>query len=138
MLVHRGGATMSTVFRRRAAVAVAAAALAVALATGEGRSRQPQGAGKAQGPKTFLLTNKAKDIRVISDREESVVDFFRRSHIVVGGFVEDMKALLEAKEPLKEVFLNYTSFNDDRKKELLFGAFLEVAPPAEPVAKLIR
>src|SRR5262249_45380219 len=43
----------------------------------------------------------------------------------------------EAKEPLAKFFINYASYYDDPQKALLFGASLDIAPLAEPVAKLL-
>ncbi|MFO0969417.1 MAG: hypothetical protein U0793_27995 [Gemmataceae bacterium] len=85
------------------------------------------------------LTNPAKDIAVLSDRDESIPAFFRRRHIITGGIVDtEYKKLVAAKEPLDKFFVNYTSHNDDKEGEARFGDFLKIAPVAPAVAKLIE
>ncbi len=90
-------------------------------------------------PEEQVLVNKAKDIHVLSDRPEPIRDYFQRNHLVVGGMLpEEMTKLLAAKAPLENVFVSYTSFNDDPGKTALFGTALKLAPPSPTVAKLLR
>jgi hypothetical protein len=70
---------------------------------------------------------------------ESLPAFFQRQPILVGGLLgTELQACLEAKKPREKMFINYASFNDDRSKESLFGAFITLAPVSEPVAKLLK
>jgi hypothetical protein len=90
-------------------------------------------------PAEFTLVNKAKDIRVISDRDESILDYFRRNRILVGTVLpEGLKKVLEARKPLKKFFLSYASQNDDPAKASTFGASPDVAPPSAAVVKLLE
>jgi hypothetical protein len=113
---------------RRLLPVLAAIAVAALVAAGEGRSEQPR---------SFTLVNKGKDIHVVSDRDEDIVKFFQRHHVVVGSIVEDADRFTEAKEPLKMVFVSYTSYNDDPAKHALFGAYLTLAPLSPEIAKLV-
>jgi hypothetical protein len=93
---------------------------------------------KKEKPAEVTLVNKAKDIHVISDRDEPILDYFRRQHIVVGTVLpEGLKKIRDAKDPLTKFFISYASQNDDRDKASTFGATIEIAPPREPVLKLL-
>jgi hypothetical protein len=48
---------------------------------------------QSKKPAEFALVNKAKDIFVVSGRDEPILDYFRRNHILVGGVLH--KALGE-------------------------------------------
>lgn len=99
-------------------------------ADGDGRSKEQ--------PSAHEVVNKAKDIRVFSDREEATVDFFRRQRVVVGAQLgEEVAKLLAAKEKQRQVFVSYASFNDDPDKAALFGASLDVLPPSPAVVSLL-
>jgi hypothetical protein len=94
---------------------------------------------KKEKPAAFTVQNKAKDLRVVSDRDEPILDFFRRNRILVGVVLpEGLKKVLEAREPLTKFFVSYASQNDDPAKASTFGATLEIAPPTEAVAKLLN
>jgi hypothetical protein len=94
---------------------------------------------KKEKPAEFALVNKAKDIRLISDRDEPILDCFTRNRILVGGVLpEELTKVLEAKEPLPKFFVNYASQNDDAAKASTFGAYIEIAPPSAAVAKLLK
>lgn len=86
--------------------------------------------------KTTTITDKAKQIHVVTDRKETIKDFFQRQRIVVGTVLGADK-VLRAKETLKMQFISYSSFNDDAKKMSLFGAYLEIALPSKAVRDLI-
>src|SRR4051794_14161844 len=65
---------------------------------------------KPAGP--LRLTNKGKDIVVLSDRQEALPAFFQRQRIVVGGLLtKELNAVMELKEPRDKVFINYASYN---------------------------
>jgi hypothetical protein len=85
-----------------------------------------------------LLVNKAKDIRVYSDRDEPIRAFFERTRLMTGGLGKDqVTKVIEAKQPLERFFLSYASYNDDPEKGSLFGAFIKLTPPSREVAKLL-
>jgi hypothetical protein len=94
---------------------------------------------KTDQPKTRVLTNKAKDIWVVSDREETVVKFFQRQHLLVGIMLaEEYKKLIAANKTRDKVFVSYASYNDDEKKEALFGATIKLAAPTPAAANLLK
>jgi hypothetical protein len=94
---------------------------------------------KPEKPPTFALLNRAKDIRLISDRDEPIRDCFRRNRVLVGTVLpEGLDQVLRTKEPLRKFFVSYASQNDDPAKASTFGATLEVAPPSAVVVKLLK
>jgi hypothetical protein len=96
-------------------------------------------ADETKKPAEVSLVNKAKDIHIISDREEPILDCFRRNRILIGGVVvEELNKVIEAKKPLPKFFVNYASQNDDAKKASTFGATVELAPPTEAEYKASR
>jgi hypothetical protein len=116
-----------------------AAALAALLVGAASLSPGKAGDGAKEKKGTFAVVNPAKDIHVLSDREEGTVAFFRRHRLVVGGLlVEELRQALAAEKPRTRVFVNYTSHNDDPKKEELFGTFVKLAPIKGEVARLLQ
>jgi hypothetical protein len=90
-------------------------------------------------PGEIALTNPAKDIQVLSDRKESISQFFQRNRIVVGSqIISEVKTAIEAKKVREMVFVNYSSHNDDAAREQLFGTNLKLAPMPPSVAQLLR
>lgn len=88
--------------------------------------------------KELVLHSASKGVAVVSDRDETIPAFFQRHRIIVGRLdVKKLKRLVEAKEPEKMLFVNYTSHNDDEKKMELFGDFLTVTPVNSAVDALI-
>src|SRR5262245_54066128 len=78
---------------------------------------------KKETPGEFSLVNKAKDIHVVSDRDESILDYFQRNHVIIGGVgPKELSKILKAEKPLAKFFVNYASYNDDPEKASLFGA----------------
>jgi RNA polymerase sigma factor (sigma-70 family) len=93
-------------------------------------------------PTHFVLTNPAKDITVVSDRQEKLVEFFKRQKLMVAGVRRtDAEALLTAKEPTDRTFLSLPSYNVSRDgggAVTAYAAVVNVAPPAKPVAELLE
>jgi len=74
--------------------------LAFATATAD----EPRDGPKKEKPAAVTLVNKAKDIRVIAERDEAIRDYFQRNHIIIGGVqAKELKKVLDAKEPLAKV-----------------------------------
>jgi hypothetical protein len=101
---------------------------------------------EAKKPAEFALVNKAKDMFIVSSRDEPILDYFRRNRILVGGVLDKglgerfaaLEDLLQAKKPLNEFWVSYASQNDDPKKAATFGAWITVMPPSPAVAKLLK
>jgi hypothetical protein len=90
-------------------------------------------------PKDFVLVNKAKDIRVLSDRAEPIEDYFRRNRILLGVlWGVRLKEVLETKETLTGFLVSSCSQNDDPDRVNTFGSRPDIAPTAPAVARLIR
>src|ERR1700761_222040 len=81
------------------------------------QAAEPQAKPQPMAPKAELIVDNGKSLFVLSDRQEKLRDFFVRRHLVVGSIPqEDLNRLTEAKSPLEEIFLAYTSANDDPQK----------------------
>jgi hypothetical protein len=95
-------------------------------------------AQEKEQPKSVILLNKTKDIRVVAGKDEPILDYFRGHRILVGTVLADgLKKIVETKKPLDQFFVNYASHNDG-KNGSTFGAFLLVAAPSEAVVKLLN
>jgi RNA polymerase sigma factor (sigma-70 family) len=85
--------------------------------------------------KPTKLVNPGKDIFIISDRDETIPEFFHRQTVVVGGANEKTVELLaQGKGTADEVFVDYTRANDDLQ---MFGTFAKIAEPSAEVKELI-
>ena len=90
---------------------------------------------KSAPAKPTQLANPAKTIFVISDREETVPQFFARQRVIVGDVNEDTFGLLaQGKGTPDEVFVESASTTEG---DSLFGKFMRIAPPAPAVTELI-
>jgi RNA polymerase sigma factor (sigma-70 family) len=85
--------------------------------------------GGAAKPTHFVLQNPARDITIISDRDETLVEFFRRQRVMVAGITEkDFNAAAAATKPSDRIFLNYASHNGDTPMIATYGSYLRLAP----------
>ncbi len=88
--------------------------------------------------KPELLVDEGKSLFIVSDRQEKVREFFQRNRVVVGAIWQnDLNKLSQAKEPIGNLFLSYTSANDDPEKADRFGDTFTLAPLPPEVAALI-
>jgi hypothetical protein len=95
-------------------------------------------ANKQEKVAGVALLNKAKDIQVIADRDQPILEYFQNHRILVGSVVKtELAKVLGTKEPLSKFFVNYASQNDDAAKASTFGAFLDIAPLDKAVAQLL-
>lgn len=73
----------------------------------------------------------ATDFRIVSDRRESVVEYFRRQHVAVGCLLMvDYEKLARTNEPWLEVPVYPLSFNDDLPLTKRSKRTVRVAPPS--------
>jgi len=94
--------------------------------------------------KERVVSNPAKDIHVVTDRDESVKDYFTRTRLVVGWVPMRKESdeepgisnVLEATDPDK-VMAHRPSLNDEKDKGW-FGKYLKVAPPTPAVVELLK
>lgn len=96
-------------------------------------------AQEKKGETAVELTTKAKDVRVVSDRKETILDYFRRNRLFVGSLSDkEVTKLLAAKGPADKVFFHYASHNHEPDGGgSTFGAIVKVAPMPKDVADLI-
>jgi hypothetical protein len=74
------------------------------------------------------------DFRIVTDRNESVVDYFHRNRVAVGClFVADYEKLVRTAEPWLEVPVYPISFNDDTSPIKRTSRNIRVAPPSAVV-----
>ena len=113
----------------------------VAVAAGADR---PAGAGDAgfAKPARFVLTNPARDITIVTNRDETFVEFFRRQPVMVAVVPADVreKMLYAAKGPVDFVFVDKASFNVDGPRAAAYGAAVKLSPvPFDgPVSRLLE
>lgn len=97
------------------------------------------GAGKSA---LFVMRNPARDITVVSDRHETLVEFFRRQPVLVATVPAPVreKVLFDAKGPTAFVFVDDASFNVTGPRVAAYGASVKLAPvpPAGPVGQLLE
>lgn len=85
------------------------------------------GAGKGAA---FVMRNPARDITVVSDRHETLVEFFRRQPVMVATVSDKLreKMLFDAKGTGALVFVDNASFNVDGLRVAVYGASVKLAP----------
>ena len=89
--------------------------------------------------KSELLVDNGRLFFILSDRREKITEFFQRNQVVVGAmWQQDLDKLEKANEPIANIFLDYTSANDDPEKAARYGDYLTLAPLAPGVAELIE
>ena len=97
--------------------------------------RQPRFAREEEGQ--ILIRTKWKSLMIVSDREESIPQFFQRQQIAVAHVMpKELKLLAAGKGTPEKVFVDGTNTNDD-PPQVLFGSNVKIAAPTATVAKLI-
>jgi hypothetical protein len=94
--------------------------------------------------KDRVVSNPAKDIHVVTDRDESVKDYFTRTRLVVGWVpmrkdpaeTPGLSDVLEATDTVK--LLAYRPSLKDETDKGWFGMPLKVAPPKPAVVELLE
>jgi RNA polymerase sigma factor (sigma-70 family) len=99
-------------------------------------------AAGAAKPAHFVMQNPARDITIVSDRHETLVEFFRRQPVLVAVVPDDVRAkiLYSAKGTVDFAFLEQASFNVDGPRAAAYGASVKLAPvtPDGPVSQLLE
>lgn len=86
----------------------------------------------------MVLTNPAKDITIVSDRDEKFAEFFKRQPLMVASLeVKKVTPLLTAADPSERQFLDAAAYNTGAYHST-YGTFVRVAPIAKPVAGILR
>ena len=89
--------------------------------------------------KSELLVDNGRLFFILSDRREKITEFFQRNQVVVGAmWQQDLDKLEKANEPIANIFLDYTSANDDPEKAARYGDYLTLAPLSPGVAEVIE
>jgi RNA polymerase sigma factor (sigma-70 family) len=91
---------------------------------------KPGGAGAAAAkPTRFVLKNPAGDITVISDRDESFVEFFRRQRVMIAAItLREYGTVVKSGQTSERLFLFSASRNDDELMAATYGAYARLSP----------
>ena len=92
---------------------------------------KPAGAlgGGTAKPGRFQLRNPARDITVVSDRDESFQSFFRRQPVMVATVrPADLQKLVTDDRGVPKAFVDYASFNTDGPRAAAYGSDVRLAP----------
>jgi hypothetical protein len=78
----------------------------------------------------FVLMNPARDITIVSDRQETFVEFFRRQPVLVAVVPDALRSKLlgDTKGAIDFVFVEKASFNADDPRVAAYGASVKLAP----------
>jgi hypothetical protein len=103
-----------------------------------GQSSQLQVTMSQNQPQAGVRLNTPAGIYLISDRQESVVDFFQHRRIVSGASTrQDVDEMIAAPTIVKDQFLAYPSFNDDKSGEVnAFGLPYKLAAISPELIRL--
>jgi RNA polymerase sigma factor (sigma-70 family) len=86
------------------------------------------GGGTAK-PGRFQLRNPARDITVVSDRDETLVQFFRRQPVMVASVrPADLQKMVTDERGVLRTFVTSASFNVDGPLAAAYGADVRLAP----------
>ncbi|QEG31726.1 ECF RNA polymerase sigma factor SigE [Gemmata obscuriglobus] len=97
----------------------------------EARAPQTPDAGAVRKPSRFVLRNPARDITVVTDRPETVPEFFRRQPVLVARVKSELwRQMLEGKSDDAFHFVDSASFNADGPRVAAYGASVKLAPVA--------
>lgn len=137
------GAVMTLVV----AVALAGAGIATVWARGGFDPRPaPQGANRESAPREneplalngvagaakpvrFVVRNPARDIAVVTDRNEAITEFFRRQPVMVARVKPELlRRVLEGTSGDRFEFVDSASFNADDPRVAAYGASVKLAP----------
>jgi RNA polymerase sigma factor (sigma-70 family) len=89
-------------------------------------------------PTRFILRNPERDITIVTDRDETFVEFFRRQRVMVAGVTQkDFDAALAAKEPTARLFVDYASYNEAGMLAAVYGSYARLAPISPRVADVV-
>jgi RNA polymerase sigma factor (sigma-70 family) len=89
----------------------------------------PATAGGTAKPARFQLSNPARDITVVSDRDETLQEFFRRQEVMVATVrPADVQKLLSEERGVPKTFVDYSSRNTGSPLDAAYGAFVTLAP----------
>jgi RNA polymerase sigma factor (sigma-70 family) len=103
-----------------------------------GTDKLVSGNGGEAKPTHFVLQNPARDITIVSDRDEKFVEFFRRQRVLIAGVTDkDLNAAMEAKGPSGKIFVDYASYNEDGVMNASYGSYIRLAPIDTELSDLI-
>ncbi len=89
-------------------------------------------------PKPRVIANPANDIRVVTVRDETLPQFFRRQKVVVAGLLEEkLTPLFTATKPSGPMVVGYAAYNH-KPLVRVYGDTLRVAPPTPAVIELLK
>jgi RNA polymerase sigma factor (sigma-70 family) len=127
-------------------LAVVAALAATPTPVGEGKvtattpiaTPAPTPKPTPQSTKPRVVANPAKDIKIITDRDETIPQFFNRQKVLVASVLEEkIKPQFSAKEPSKLTFVSYPAFNSEMDART-YGTSVKIAPVSKEAEELVQ
>lgn len=89
-------------------------------------------------PRPRTIANPANDIRVVTLRDETLPDFFRRQKVVVAGLLEEkLTPLFTETKPSAPMLVGYAAYNH-KPEARVYGDYLRIAPPTPEVIELVK
>ena len=93
--------------------------------------------------RTLIDKDKLRSIEIITDRHESIAQFFKRQKLIFASSpIQDAHSLSTAEQfksdKPRTVFVSYPIDSDSDFNLKLYGAYFELAPPAPEVIALLR
>lgn len=85
--------------------------------------------GGVAKPARFVLRNLERDITIVTDRDETFLEFFRRQRVMVAILErKDLEAAMAAKTISPRIFALNASHNESGIMNATYGAFARIAP----------
>jgi RNA polymerase sigma factor (sigma-70 family) len=86
----------------------------------------------------FVLQNPNRDITVVTDRDETFTEFFRRQRVMIANVEQkDLDAAIAAKGPTPRLFVNNASYNETGVMAAVYGSYTRLAPIEPNVADVV-
>jgi RNA polymerase sigma factor (sigma-70 family) len=90
-------------------------------------------------PARFVLRNPERDITIVTDRDETFTEFFRRQRVMIA--MVDPKlfdAAATARQPSERQFVSSASYNESGVMSAVYGSFVRLAPLSPAVHAVVQ
>jgi len=93
-------------------------------------SDKPAGAeGGIAKSARFILRNPERDITIVTERDESFVEFFRRQRVMIARVDPKLvEAAARSAKPTERQFVGAASYNESDVMSAVYGSFVRLAP----------
>src|SRR5439155_15884302 len=86
----------------------------------------------------FVLRNPERDITIVTDRDETFAEFFRRQRVLVANVdAKTFAAARTARNPSGRLFADSASYNEAGVMSAVYGSYLRLAPLGPAVADVV-